>query len=239
MDSSFIQSILIFQKLSKYSDEQIYQIIRDEADQTVAVILAKLGTKKAKGILEFFPTENQTNIVLKMANMGEVSSEAVNQIAIALEEKMKDFETYRGKSIGGSKKVAEILNLVKQKTGVDLLPEIEKKDPGLAHRIKKEMFTFKDILKAEDEGLRRALMDVKINTLALALKGAETEIKKKIFKNITSNRLKILKEEIDYLGPRKVSEIEIARQELLDILKEYEEKGILIIEGRGKKDEWV
>jgi len=239
MDNSFVQSVLIFQKFSKYPENEIHQMIRDESPQTIAVILAKLGTGQAKKVLEHFPKEEQSKIVLRIAGMKQVSSEAVNQIALALKEKMEDYERYRGQSIDGSKKMAEILSMVQKKTGKDLLSEIAKKDENLARNIKKDMFSFQDILKADDEGLKRALPDVQIKTLALSMKGADKEIIRKISKNLSENRFKLLRDEISYLGPRKTSEIETARSELLETLREYEEKGFLKIEGRDDKDQWV
>jgi len=239
MDSSLIESVLIFQKFSKYTEKEIHQMIRDESPQTIAVILAKLGTVQAKKILEYFPKEDQTNIVLRMASLKEVASEAVYQVALALKDKMEAFETYRGQEIGGSKKMAEILNLVQQKTGKDLLSEIAKKDSGLAQSIKKDMFSFSDILNSEDEGLRRALADIQPRILALALKGAEKDLIEKIFRNLTTNRLKLLRDEISYLGPRRVSEIETAKNEVIEIMREYQNRGILIIKGRDSQDKWV
>lgn len=174
-----------------------------------------------------------------MATGSSIHSDILNQVAKGIQEKLKDFDSHRGSEVGGSEKLAKILNLLQSKTGKNILSELEKRDINLAARIKDEMFTFADILNIEDNSLRRALIKIPNDLLALALKDESDEMKQKFFTNISDNRKKILLSELRTLGPQRRSDIQAAKNKIITILKNLQEIGELFFKGRDKGDEWV
>jgi len=174
-----------------------------------------------------------------MATGSSIPGDVLNQVAKGIQEKLKAFESHRGSEVGGSEKVAKILNLIQAKTGRNILSELEKRDINLAYRIKDKMFTFVDILNIEDNSLRRALTKIPNDLLALALKDESYEMKQKFFNNISENRKKILLSELRTLGPQRRSDIQAAKNKILTILKNLQEKGELFFKGKDKGDEWV
>jgi len=169
----------------------------------------------------------------------KIHSEVLNQIAKAIQEKIKLFDEPQGSQIGGSEKLAKILNILESKTGKNILSEIEKKDASLASKIKDKMFTFNDILKIEDNSLKKALFEIKNDILGLALKDESEEMKQKFLNNISDNRKKLLLIELKTLGPQKRSNIEDAKNRILETLREMQENGELFFKNSNKKDEWV
>jgi len=174
-----------------------------------------------------------------MATGSSIHSDILNQVAKGIQEKLKDFDSHRGSEVGGSEKLAKILNLLQSKTGKNILSELEKRDINLAARIKDKMFTFADILNIEDNSLRRALIKIPNDLLALALKDESDEMKQKFFTNISDNRKKILLSELRILGPQRRSDIQAAKNKIITILKNLQEKGELFFKGKDKGDEWV
>ena len=174
-----------------------------------------------------------------MATGSSIHSDILNQVAKGIQEKLKDFDSHRGSEVGGSEKLAKILNLLQSKTGKNILSELEKRDINLAARIKDKMFTFADILNIEDNSLKRALIKIPNDLLALALKDESDEMKQKFFTNISDNRKKILLSELRTLGPQRRSDIQAAKNKIITILKNFQEKGELFFKGKDKGDEWV
>ena len=172
-------------------------------------------------------------------SVSKIHSDVLNQIAKAIQEKIKLFDEPKGSQIGGSEKLAKILNILESKTGKNILSEIEKKDLSLASKIKDKMFTFNDILKIEDNSLKKGLFEIKNEILALALKDESEEMKQKILNNISDNRKKIILTELKTLGPQKRSNIEDAKNRILETLRKIQENGELFFKNSNKKDEWV
>ena len=169
----------------------------------------------------------------------KIHSEVLNQIAKAIQEKIKLFDEPQGSQIGGSEKLAKILNILESKTGKNILSEIEKKDASLASKIKDKMLTFNDILKIENNSLKKALFEINNDIIALALKDESEEMKQKFLNNISDNRKKLLLIELKTLGPQKRSNIEDAKNRILETLREMQENGELFFKNSNKKDEWV
>jgi flagellar motor switch protein FliG len=231
---------LIFQKLNSYKEDEIFQVLQGESSQTIAIVLSRLNSIKAKNVLKNFPLDQQKDIVYRMAtSASKIHSEVLNQIAKAIQEKIKLFDEPQGSQIGGSEKLAKILNILESKTGKNILSEIEKKDASLASKIKDKMFTFNDILKIENNSLKKALFEINNDIIALALKDESEEMKQKFLNNISDNRKKLLLIELKTLGPQKRSNIEDAKNRILETLREMQENGELFFKNSNKKDEWV
>lgn len=214
--------------------------MQDESSQTVAIVLSRLNSIKAKNVIKNFPTDQQKDIIYRMAtSASKIHSDVLNQIAKAIQEKLKLFDEPQGSQVGGSEKLAKILNILESKTGKNILSEIEKKDFSLASKIKDKMFTFNDILKIEDNSLKKGLFEIKNEILALALKDESDGMKQKFLNNISDNRKKIILTELKTLGPQKRSNIEDAKNKILETLRKLQENGELLFKNTHKKDEWV
>lgn len=243
MPHSIVQNILLFSRLSQYSAEQIYQVIHDESPQTVAVVLARLDSKKAKEILNLFPAEEQKDLIYRMATAKSIPSEFLNEVANIIGGKLRMFDPAERDlphtDMNGQDKMTEILKHMGASKSKELLDALAQKDAGISDRIKQKMFLFEDIVNAETESLKRALMQLKIDILALSLKGSTKEIFHAVLEALSENRRKMLISEIKYMGPRYKSEIEKARTEVAATLRGFFDQGILRMKGDLSEDEWV
>lgn len=243
MPHSIVQNILLFSRLSQYSGEQIYQVIHDESPQTVAVVLARLDSKKAKEILNLFPVEEQKDLIYRMATAKSIPSEFLNEVANIIGSKLRMFDPAERdlshSDMSGQDKMAEILKHMGASKSKELLDALAEKDAGMSDRIKRRMFLFEDIVDAEPESLKRALMQIETDTLALALKGSTKEIFQSVSEALSENRRKLLISELKYMGPRYKSEIEKARTEVVSTLRGFFDQGILRMKGDLSEDEWV
>jgi len=240
MGNALINTILLFNRLSKYSAEQIFQVIHDEAPQTTAVILSRLDPRKAQEILRLFPSTDQSDIMYRMASVKSVPPDILNEVANTLGEKLRMFEIEApGAHITGQDKLASILKHMGTEKSKTLLDALAKKDTVMSDRIKRKMFLFEDIVKAEPAGLKQALMKVDTDVLALALKGSTPEILKAVLEALSENRRKMLIDELKFMGPRVKSDIDRARSEVVNILREFYDNGILRLKGDRSDEKWV
>jgi len=198
-----------------------------------------MEAKKAKNILKSFSPDEQKNIAYRMATSASIDSDILNQIAKGIQEKLQVFDDYGGKQIGGSEKIAKILNVLGDKAGSEILSKLEKRDINLASRIKDKMFTFQDILNVEDRSLKKGLLEISNTVLTLALKGESKEMKTKILNNISSNRKQIVIEELNSLGPQKRQIVDDAKDKILEVLRKLKDLGELFFKSDDKKDEWI
>jgi flagellar motor switch protein FliG len=242
MSNAIVQNILLFNRLSKYSAEQIFQVIHNEASQTVAVILSRLDPKKAKEVLGLFPSADQKDIIYRMATTKSIPPEIMNEVANVIGEKLRIFEDESSapaiKSTG-QERLAEILKHMDTGKSKSVLEGLARKDTEMSDRIKRRMFLFEDIVKVEPAGLKQALMKVDTDILALALKGSSADILKAVLEALSENRQKMLIEELKHMGPRVKSEIDRARNEVVNILRELYDDGILRLKGDHPEEKWV
>jgi len=240
MNNPLVENILLFNRFSKYHADMIYDVIKDETAQTTAVILARLDSKKSKEILELFPGDDQKEIVFRIASVKQIPPEFLNEVANVIGEKLRLLESEDSRAgLDGQQKMAEILKHMSSSKSKDLLDKIEKKDMGLADRVKRKIFIFEDITNVEDRGLQHALTKVDVDTLALALKGAPDEIKTAVWNALSERRQKSLRKEMKHIGPRLKSDVENARSDILTILRDYADQGILRLKSDPSSEEWV
>lgn len=241
MINPIVQNILLFKRLSEYTPEQIQQVLQGESAQTVAVILVRLETKKAQGALTLFPPDEQSDIAFKMATANSIPPEFLNEVANEIGNKLRIFDDKDGghTGAGGQDKMAEILKHMDPSKSKGLLDALAQKDSSMSERIKGKMFLFEDIAKAEPDSLKRSLMSIEIETLALALKGASEEIVKAALGGLTDNRRKMLISEVKYMGPRQRSDVDGARSSVVSTLRGFLDQGILRMKGDESHDEWV
>jgi flagellar motor switch protein FliG len=227
-----------FSSLEKINPQQLSKFIQNEHPQTIALILAHLSASQAAELISALPEDMRTEIVIRMANLEEISPEIVKKIAGVLDQKLETLGSYSLEEYGGVKAVSELFNRMDRRASRNVLEQIESRDPELAASIRDLMFVFEDILLIDDQGIMEILKRVDKKSLALALKGSNDELKTKFFRNMSQRAVEMLKEEMEYLGPIRVKEVEKAQHEIVEIVRNLEEEGVIVIGGAGG-DEYV
>ncbi len=222
-----------FDFLKKADPSQIVTFLQEEHPQTISLILAHLPAETAAVVLSALRQEIQTDVVSRIATMERTPPEVIREVERVLERKMASVFSQGFTFAGGVKEVAEILNSIDRNSEKTIMSELEERDPQLAEEIGRLMFTFDDIVYVEDSGIQKTLREVDSKDLALALKGANEEVASKVLKNMSERARDGIKEEIEFLGPVRVKNVEEAQQRIVAIIRRLEEAGELIVEGRG------
>lgn len=228
-----------FQFLKKADPSQISSFIQDEHPQTISLILAHLPPQVSAFVLSALPQNVQAEVVLRIATMDRTPPEIVREVERVLERKMAAVFSQGFTFAGGVKEVAEILNRVDRSAEKSILSQLEERDPELADEIARLMFTFEDLVRVEDSGIQKALREVDSKELALALKATTEEVQNKIFKNMSERAREMIKEEIEYMGPVRLRNVEEAQQKVVSVIRRLEESGELVVMGRGGGEEEV
>jgi flagellar motor switch protein FliG len=214
----------------------LYQLIKDEHPQTVALILVHLKPLVASDILSMMPEEIKSDVAFRIANLDKVVSGMVEEIDKVFEEILTNKDHAAIQEAGGVSRLAEILNQIDGASAEQIIDDIEENDPELADEIKQMMFVFEDIVLVDDKGLQKVLRSVESQELAVALKASSEEVKQKIFKNMSERAAEILKEEMEVSGAVRMKDVTDAQQKITRIIQEMERKGELIISGRGGEE---
>lgn len=222
-----------FEFLKKADPSQIITFIQDEHPQTIALILAHLEPDIAAMVLAALSPEARADVVLRIATMDRTPPEIVREVERVLERKMASVFSQGFTFAGGVKEVAEILNRIERATEKNIMAELEERDPELADEISRLMFTFDDLIFVDDGGIQKALREIDQKDLALALKHSDEEVKEKIFKNMSTRARDMITEEMEYMGPVRLRDVEEAQQKIVGVVRRLEEAGEIIIEGRG------
>jgi len=225
-----------FSSLEKINPQQLSKFIQNEHPQTIALILAHLSASQAAELISALPEDMRTEIVIRMANLEEISPEIVKKIAGVLDQKLEALGSYSLEEYGGVKAVSELFNRMDRRASRNVLEQIESRDPELAASIRDLMFVFEDILLIDDQGVMEILKRVDKKSLALALKGSNDELKTKFFRNMSQRAAEMLKEEMEYLGPIRVKEVEKAQHEIVEVVRNLEEEGVIVIGGAGGEE---
>jgi len=228
-----------FSFLQKAETENLLTFIQDEHPQTIALILAHLPAHKGSEILVGLPAQKQIEVVTRIANMEQTNPEVIREVEQGLEYRLSGIVSQKFQKVGGVEAVAEMLNLADRATEKAILEALESDDPDLVEQIRRLMFVFEDILLVDDRGIQKVLKEVDNNELALALKTASDELREKIFSNMSERAVQLIKEEMEFMGPVRVSEVEAAQQKIVDIVRRLEDAGEIIIMGRGGEKDMV
>lgn len=210
-----------------------------EHPQTVSVILAHLEPEKKGEVLKRLPEALQAEVVLRMANLDHVAPELIAEVDRVLKEELANLGTVEQAALGGVQPVAEMLNVMDKNTEKAIMSRIEEKDPILAEEIRKLMFVFEDIVKIDDKGIQSLLKEVPNEKLLLALKTANDEIKNKIFRNISQRAATLLRDDLSNMGPSRLSDVEGAQVEIVNIARRLEAEGKILIARGGSEDALV
>lgn len=208
-----------FRFLQKAESENLLTFIQEEHPQTIAVILAHLPARKASEIMAGLPSQKQIEVVKRIASMEQTDPEVIQDVERGLEHCLCDIVSRPFDKASGLDTVAEILNLADRGTENDIMEGLEAEDPDLVEQIRRLMFVFEDILFVSDRSIQSVLKEMDDDDLSLALKTASEEMKQKIFKNMPERSAKLITEEMQYLGPVRVSDVEAAQQKIADAVR--------------------
>jgi flagellar motor switch protein FliG len=210
----------------------------NEHPQTIALIVAHLDPTRKSDTIRRLPDALQAEVVMRLANIDFISPELIAQLDDVLKAELATVGTIDSTTLGGVEPVAEMLNTMDKTTETNIMARVEEKDPELAEEIKKLMFVFDDLILLDDRGMQALLKEVPNDKLLIALKTAQEEIKQKIFKNMSSRASQLLQEDLGNMGPQKLSDVETAQSEIVNIAKRLEGEGKIQI-NRGGADTFV
>ena len=228
-----------FNMLDNVDPNQLTNFIQKEHPQTIALLLSRMQPEKAAGILTVLPQELQVEVATRIATMESISPEILQQVEQVLAQKMKSM--FRGDTaeVGGVKSVAEMLNLVDRGAEKNILGNLERDNPELATEIKNLMFVFEDITLIDDKGMQRIMKEIDTKQLAMALKGASEQVQIKFFNNMSSRAAEGIREDMEFMGPVRLKDVEEVQQKIVDVVRRLEEDGEIMITGRGGSDDVV
>ncbi|MCX5689647.1 MAG: flagellar motor switch protein FliG [Planctomycetota bacterium] len=228
-----------FAFLQRAEAENLLTFIQDEHPQTIALIICHLQHHKASELIGGLPMQKQIEVIKRVANMEQTNPEVIREVERGLESRLSSMLGQSMEKAGGVETVAEILNLADRATEKSIMEGLEAEDPDLVEQIRRLMFVFEDILKVNDKGIQAVLKEVDNSELGLALKTASEELRNKIFKNMSERAAALIREDMEYMGPVKVSDVEGAQQRIVDIVRRLEDAGEVVVEGRGGDTEML
>ena len=227
-----------FEFVKKTDASQLLNFIQDEHPQTIALILSYLSSGQAAAILGALVPEKQADVARRIATMDRTSPDVIKEVERVLESKLSSLVNQDYTIIGGVDAVVEILNTVDRGTEKHIMETLEVEEPELAEEIRKKMFVFEDILLLDDRAIQRVLRDVDNNDLAIACKGSNEEVQNAIFSNMSKRLAEMIKEDMEFMGPVRMKDVEEAQQKIVNIIRKLEDSGEIVI-SRGGGDEIV
>ncbi len=227
---------LPFEFIRQADPTQVLNFIQNEHPQTIALILSYIKPEQAAMVISGLPSELQTEVATRIAQMDRTTPAVLREVEKVLERKFSAVMSQDFTNAGGTKALVAMLNSVDRSTEKTILESLEEQNPDLAEEIKKLMFVFEDIVLLDDRSIQRVLREVDTKELALALKGSNEEVKVKVFKNMSERMGKIVKDELDFMGPVRVRDVEEIQQKIVSIIRALEERGEIIV-ARGGGDE--
>ena len=228
-----------FSFLQRAESENLLTFIQDEHPQTIALILCHLSHHKSSEILAGLPVQKQIEVIKRIANMEQTNPEVIREVEKGLESRLSNMLMQSMEKAGGVPTVAEVLNLVDRATEKSIMEGLESEDPDLVEQIRRLMFVFEDIMLVNDKGIQAVLKEVENDELSVALKTASEDLKNKVFGNMSERAANMIREDMEFMGPVRVSDVEAAQQRIVDIVRRLEESGDVIVSGRGNESEMV
>jgi flagellar motor switch protein FliG len=226
-----------FDMLKKADSKQLAGFLQKEHPQTIALILSNLSPEQTAQVLTEFSDELRNDVTFRISTLGKVNPALLSEMEDVLEDIAEAEISQSMSSLGGTKSVAAILNRCSTAEAKVILESIEQKNPQLAGEIKRLMFLFEDLLFVDDKGIQRILREVDKKDLAMSMKVSEDKLKQKIFSNMSERAQELLKEELQYMGPVRLKDVEMAQTRIVEIVKQLEDQGEIVVAGRGGKEE--
>ena len=227
-----------FEFVRKTDPSQLLNFIQDEHPQTIAMILSYLTSAQAALVIGALPPEKQADVAKRIAMMDRTSPDVIKEVERVLEKKLSSLVNQDYTIVGGVDAIVNILNTVDRTTEKHIMESLEIEEPELADEIRKKMFVFEDILSLDDRAIQRVLRDVDNSDLALALKGATEEVQNVILNNLSKRLAVMIKEDMEYMGPVRMKDVEDAQQKIVNIIRKLEDSAEIVI-ARGGGDEII
>ena len=227
-----------FEFIRRTEPQQLLTFIQDEHPQTIALILSYIPTQQAALILSALPPDRQSDVAKRIATMDRTSPDTIKDVENILETKLSSLVNQDYTIVGGVDSVVDILNTVDRATEKHIVETLEVEDPELADEIRKKMFVFEDILLLDDRSIQRVLREVENNDLAMACKTANEQVQDAIFRNLSSRLSTMIKEDMEFMGPVRMKDVEEAQQKIVNTIRRLEDAGDIVI-SRGGGDEIV
>ena len=230
---------LPFGFLQKVDNQNLLTFIMDEHPQTIALILTHLPPQQASEIISGLPAERQLSVIRRVATMGQTSPEIIKEVEKGLEHRMSSVMSQQFENAGGVSSVAEMLNVIDRATERSLLENLAREDPDLVEEIRRLMFVFDDISNLSNRDIQTLLKNVESSQWAMALKGASNELKEKILGNMSKRASDLLREEMEYLGPVRLSAVEQTQQQIVDIVRRLEDGGEITTHSEEQEEQFI
>ena len=227
-----------FEFIRKTDPGQLLNFIQDEHPQTIALILSYLPSNQASQVISALPPDKQADVAKRIATMDRTSPDVIKEVEDVLERKLASLVNQDYTIIGGVDAIVAILNAVDRGTERHILETLEIEDPELADEIRRKMFVFEDIISLDDRAIQRVLRDVDNNDLAVALKSANDEVKTVIFNNLSKRLAAMIQEDMEFMGPVRLKDVEEAQQKIVNIVRKLEDSAEIVI-SRGGGDEII
>ena len=228
-----------FEFVRKTDPSQLLNFIQDEHPQTIAMILSYLAPGQASLVLSALPPEKQADVAKRIATMDRTSPDVIKEVESVLERKLASLVNQDYTIVGGVDAIVEIVNIlnsVDRGTEKHIMESLEIEEPKLADEIRKKMFVFEDILLLDDRAIQRVLRDVENADLELALKNTSEEVQNVVFKNLSKRLVAMIKEDMDFMGPVRMKDVEEAQQKVVNIIRKLEDAGEIVISRGGGDD---
>jgi flagellar motor switch protein FliG len=227
-----------FEFVRKADASQLLNFIQDEHPQTIALILAYLPASQAAAVVSALAPEKQADVAKRIAMMDRTSPDVIKEVEKILEKKLASLVNQDYTIVGGVDSIVNILNTVDRSTEKHIMENLEIEEPELADEIRRKMFVFEDILLLDNRAIQTVLREVENNELAVALKNANEDVQKVIFDNLSSRLASMIKEDMEFMGPVRLKDVEDAQQKIVNIIRKLEDAGEIVI-SRGGGDEIV
>ncbi len=227
-----------FEFVRKADASQLLNFIQDEHPQTIALILAYLPSSQAAAVVSALAPEKQADVAKRIAMMDRTSPDVIKEVERVLEKKLASLVNQDYTIVGGVDSIVNILNTVDRSTEKHIMENLEIEEPELADEIRRKMFVFEDILILDNRSIQTVLREVDNNELAIALKNANEDVQQVIFDNLSSRLATMIKEDMEFMGPVRLKDVEEAQQKIVNIIRKLEDSGEIVI-SRGGGDEIV
>ncbi|MFP4465471.1 MAG: flagellar motor switch protein FliG [Candidatus Goldiibacteriota bacterium] len=228
-----------FDFIKKTDPQQILNFIQNEHPQTIALVLAHISPEQGSEIISSLSPELQIEVTTRIATMDRATPEVIMEVEKVLERRIASVFTQEFASAGGIRSVAEMLNRVDRSTEKGIMEKLEETNPDLADEIKRLMFVFDDVLLLDDRTIQQILREIDSKDLVLALKGASEETKNKILKNMSSRARQMILEDMEVMGPVRLKNTEEAQQKIVNVIRQLEEMGEIVVARGGEEEIFV
>ena len=223
-----------FEFVRKTDPSQLLNFIQVEHPQTIAMILSYLTASQAAMVLGALPPEKQADVAKRIAMMDRTSPDVIKEVERVLERRLSSLVNQDYTIVGGVDAIVNILNTVDRSTEKHIMESLEIEEPELADEIRKKMFVFEDILLLDDRAIQRVLRDVENSDLGIALKGANEDVQNAIFNNLSKRLAAMIKEDMEFMGPVRMKDVEEAQQKIVSVIRKLEDAGEIVISRGGR-----